>query len=170
MKFASRVKPNKTVGVPTGSKFKNTYEEQLNDHNHKTLVKTGKTNLYEKIQKHAEDTKISNILERATLGDTTALNRMQGQYVDCTDLPKSLMEAQNEIVKVKSQFETLPLEIREKFNFSPEQYVAAFGTKEWADKTGITKAREDYKRIMAEQKATAEQKSTETTKKEASAE
>ena len=156
MKFASRIKPNKTKGVPTGSKFKNTYEEQLNDHNHKSLVKTGKTNLYETVQKHAEDTKISNILERATLGDKTALNRMQGQYVDCTDLPKSLMEAQNEIVKVKSQFETLPVEIREKFNFSPEQYVSEFGSKTWADKTGITKAREDYNRIITEQKAKTE--------------
>ena len=62
---------------------------------------------------------------------------MKGTYTDITGAPKSLAEAQQMIIDLKQKFEELPKEIRQKFDYNVEQYIAEFGSDSWAEKTGV---------------------------------
>lgn len=124
----------------SGSRMMDDYEMQIDeDTGMKVLVKIGEHDIYPEIQSHLEETLVENIVMRATMGDPTALEAVKGSYVDCTNMPISLMDAQNKILKVEREFNTLPLEERKKFNFSVEKYISEYGTNEWAEKLGFTK-------------------------------
>lgn len=127
-----------TIPAATGDEFDNTYTVEIDKFGHKTLVKSGKTNRWEKIQSYKEECLIENILVRATM-DPTILDARKGQYFDATKMPKTLAEAQTQILKVKEEFYRLPVQIRQKFDNSPEVYVSQYGTKEWGDALGLIK-------------------------------
>ena len=67
------------------------------------------------------------------MGDLSVLKSQEPQYIDATTFPKNLMEANNIVLKAKQEFEKMPKEVREKFNFDPEEYVNKMGTKEFLD-------------------------------------
>lgn len=129
----SRLSGTDRKPTETGRPFHMEYEIHIDENGHKTLHTTGETNLYAKIQESLEGTLIENILDRVRLGDKEALERVQGKYIDMEKLPKSLMEAQNKIIEIKNEFYKLPVEMRSKFDNSPEKYVQMFGTQEWKD-------------------------------------
>lgn len=64
------------------------------------------------------------------------LNRRTGIYLDVTDMPKSYAEMYQRIMDAEAQFKALPLDIREKFNHSPQEFFAAIGTPKWAEVFG----------------------------------
>lgn len=119
--------------TPSGTPFINTYQEEIKD-GRLTLIKTGQTNVYEMIQQDLESCKIENILHAVAMGDLNALNQREATYVDATTMPKSLMEAQNLVLKMKDEFYKMPMEVRKEFGNSPEAYVEEMGTKEFLDK------------------------------------
>lgn len=134
MKFWNRSeRPNTTPANP-GTPEEPVYEMDIDLRGHKYLVKTGMTSTYDRIQESLEETKIENIIRRALGGDETALAVMHGSYIDVTDAPKTLAEMQQLVIRATNQFNELPLEIREKFNFDPGQFVAEYGTHEWEKK------------------------------------
>lgn len=142
--------------TPIGSKFHNDYEIQISENGHKVLVKVGEHNEYEKIQEHLEETLIENILQRAELGDPLALEARKGSYLDTTDMPKTLAEAQNKILKITQEFEQLPINIRKQFDYSPEKYVQEYGSESWAKTMGFVKE-EPKPEIKTEEKKGAEE-------------
>lgn len=120
-----------------GRRFLNTYQEEIDkETGKKHLVKSGETNIYAMIQEDLEDSKIENILKRVAMGDLKALNQRETLYVDATNMPKTLMEAQNVVLKAKQEFERLPLEVRKEFDNSAEKYISEMGTKEFMEKMG----------------------------------
>lgn len=157
MKFRSRTSGPVKMTTETGSKFAPVYEMELDKDNHKTLKQTGETNAYAKIQEYLEETKIENILTRVALGDAEALNKVQGNYLDTTDMPKNLAEAQNAIIRLTEQFNQLPIDVRREFDMSPEKYIAEYGGDRWMSAMGL------------DQKAVAEEVSHETLEKEEAA-
>lgn len=122
--------------TPAGTYTEPEYTEYVDENGHLNLKETGETPTYEMIQAALEETKIENIIRRATLGDPTALATSQGVYLDTTDMPTSLAEMQNKIIEVTNEFEKLPLETRLKFDQSPEKYIAMYGSDEWANLMG----------------------------------
>lgn len=120
--------------TPAGNHYINTYQEQITKKGKKELVKTGKTNVYEMIQLEAESCKIENILHAVAMGDLTALNQREATYCDVTTMPKTLMEAQNLVIRAKDEFYEMPLEVRKEFNNDPEIYVSLMGTNEFLEK------------------------------------
>lgn len=120
--------------TPAGTRYLNVYQEELDKKGRLHLVKTGQTNVYEKIQADLESTKIENILHQVAMGDLSVLNQRETLYVDATNMPKNLMEAQNIVIKAKAEFEQFPKEVREIFHNSPEEYVSEMGSKEFLDK------------------------------------
>lgn len=135
--FYCRTCKRPTKAAPSGSAEADVYEVEIDSTGHKHLVKTGKTNTYERIQASLENTKIETIMKRAAGGDLTALAVTNGQYLDCTEMPHTLAEAQNMLIKLEQQFNTLPLEVRQKYDMSPEKYIADYGTENWARNLGI---------------------------------
>lgn len=136
MSFISAYSERKTTFEPVGSKFMDTYEYSIDEKGHKSLVKTGEKDIYTPIQESLEGTLIENVLQRAMLGDPLALDQVHGQYIDTTEMPANLAEAQNKIISLKNQFNSLPIELRKEFDFSPEKFIHEFGTDDWALKMG----------------------------------
>ena len=89
-------------------------------------------------------------------GDTTALNRAQAAYLDTTDMPKNLQEAQNAIIRLKNEFDSLPIDTRREFNFSPEQYINEYGTEKWQKTMGLYKEPTIEKELPIKEKPTIE--------------
>lgn len=133
--YRKKTDTHKRYHCSAGTRFENDYQEQINK---KTgcleLVKIGKKNIYELIQQDLESTKIENILHKLAIGDYSVLKQAELTYVDESDFPKSLMEAQNIVIKAKQEFESFPVEVKKLFNNSAEQYVSEIGTKEFLEK------------------------------------
>lgn len=154
MKFNTAFSEKKPVYMEVGSKFMDTYEYSIDEKGHKSLVKTGEKDIYTPIQEALENTLIENILQKAALGDPEALNKIQGHYLDTTNMPTSLAEAQNKIIQLKNEFNQLPVDVRRKFDFSPEMYIHSFGSDYWLDSMG-------YQRKQPEPEINTETKSEE---------
>lgn len=120
-----------------GSREANDYRVEIDDKGHKTLKFIGTHDIYQDIQSYAEECKIENIIARAAAGDPNALNQRRGTYADITDTPKNLAEAQNIILKLSSEFEKLPTEIRAKFDNSKEKFINEFGSDSWVEAMGL---------------------------------
>lgn len=135
--FYSRNKKPPVEATEPGSRKYKTYSMTIDLNGHKVLEETGEIDLYEKIQESLEETKIENIVRRAVGGDTQALNVMHGVYADVTDAPKTFAEMQRAVIAATEEFRKLPIEIRERFEHSPEKFVAEYGTDTWAAKMRI---------------------------------
>ena len=133
-KFYTQYKRPDITPTNAGNRFLEVYQEEITKEGSRNLVPIGKTNVYDRIQEDLESTKIENILKAVALGDYSALKTVEPVYIDATTFPKTLMEAQNIVVKAKQQFETFPPEVREQFDNDPEKYCSMMGTKEFLEK------------------------------------
>lgn len=129
----------KTEAAETGNPYEPEYNIEFDKNGKKNLVKVGETNTYSLIQESYEATKIENIMRRATEGDPNALNLTNGMYMDITDMPTSLAEMQNFVIKAQNEFDKLPIEIRKKFNMNVSEYIAEFGKDSFIEKIGLIK-------------------------------
>lgn len=130
--------------APTGDGTEPKMEIKIDEFGHKELVQVGTTNLYDKIQLSADECNIENILARAGQGDLTAFTGSK-IYADVTDAPKNLADAQRKIQAIQNEFNSLPIEVRAKYNHSVSEYVAAYGTEEWALNLGLIEKPENKK-------------------------
>lgn len=133
--FRTKTDDHKRYHCTAGSRYENTYQEEIDKKTgRKHLVKIGQTNVYELIQQDAEASKMVNIIQKLAMHDLSVLKEAKLTYVDENDFPKSLMEAQNIVVKAKAEFDKMPAEVRQLFNNSPEQYVSEIGTEDFIKK------------------------------------
>lgn len=119
-----------------GNTLEAEYRERYDEDGKPYLEKVGEVNTYEKIQSYRDECDIMSILSRYAAGDASAL-ATPGYYIDTTKLPKTYTEYLNMMNEQRDKFEQLPLEIREKFGHSFEQWAATAGEKEWCEKMGI---------------------------------
>lgn len=103
----------------------------------KKLVMVGRESVYDKVQESLEETKITNIIKRATF-DPEALGTMdwaqRETLTDISSLPSNIHEYHDLMVTAENDFKRLPSEIRELFNNDVSQFVAELGTPEWETK------------------------------------
>ena len=116
-----------------GKIFEPKWQEQV-EGGRLTITISSYENVYERVQADLEQCKIENILKQVAMGDLRMLNQAEPMYVDATTMPKTLMEAQNLVLKAKAEFNKMPTEVKEKFNNSADQYVAEMGSKEFFEK------------------------------------
>lgn len=123
----------------TGNGHEPEYGYQLKDTG-RELVKTGEKDVYALIQSRLDETKIENVIKRATY-DPAALGSQDwqnnGAFVDISDVPTNYHEWYGRIKDAEDEFEKLPVEVKAKWGYDVEAYVMAYGTKEWADKMDI---------------------------------
>lgn len=112
-----------TPSVP-GSGMKPTYKMHVDKDGKRELRQNGEYNLYAEIQSYKDSVSIDYILARFMNGDETALSRAQGIYGDFTEMPKTLAELQQRVIDAEDLFNSLPLDIREKYNFSASEFFA----------------------------------------------
>lgn len=129
-----------------GSVMRKKYGYIINDEGVRELVETEEENLHEHIQSFADETNIKNIVKRAAYDpsvwskfgmDEVATDYTGNPYdYDLTGAPGSLAEAQNQIIAVKNQYNTLPKEVKNRFG-NVENFIRTFGTDEWLSAMGL---------------------------------
>lgn len=138
MEFYSAFKPPKPEPTNAGDENRRTYMWAENENGEKELVEDEVINIHDEIESYHEETKITNIIRRATF-DVDAANRLIGDNgtngEDLTKMPENLMEAQNLMVKAKAAYSALTPKQQAEFG-SIAEYMATAGTEEWAKKLG----------------------------------
>lgn len=133
-KFYSRLNRPKTIPNEPGDREEVQYIYQYNEKGQMELVVKDIIDVYQRAQDALPGVEIKTLIARYTMGDETALERVQGFYGDVTDVPTSYIEAFNLFQRAKSDFFELAPNIREEFNNSVEEFVAAIGTKDFNDR------------------------------------
>lgn len=120
-----------------GTPIKTMYGPKYDEDGVLHLIETGKANLYQEIQSHADSVDIHVLLERYQQGDPGVLARVQGAYGDFTQMPTTFAEALNTMIAAEQYFMGLPKETRAKFNNSFQQFIAQMDNPSWASDVGF---------------------------------
>lgn len=107
-----------------GNPMKIVYKPNVREDGIIELVEAGQESLYDFIQSWKDSVDINVILARYANGDVDALSKVQGAYGDFTQFPTTYAEMLNRVIQGKHMFESLPLEIREKYNHDFSQFIA----------------------------------------------
>lgn len=126
MVFRTKYEPVK-VSTPAGSPEMVEYSARYDDDGVIILEEVGKRNIYDEIQSHAESVDLNNLIRRFENGEVDVLSRTQGVFEDITKMPRSYAEMLNLIRVAEDVFEQLPIDVREAYNHSFEQFFAQGG-------------------------------------------
>lgn len=125
--------------INSGERLKKEYMPKFDKDGNWQLVETGETDLYEYIQSHALSCDINVLMARYKNGELDVLQRVQGAYGDFTQMPETYADMMNKVIEAENHFNSLPVEIREKFDHSVVKYMQSFGSPEWLDIMGLSK-------------------------------
>lgn len=114
-----------------GDPIKTIYSPIVNEDGSISLKPSGKENLQDRIQSFAAECDINTLVARFAAGDLTALNKSQGMYGDFTDMPKTYAEFLQLQIDSKKYFDSLPVEVKHKFDDDSNKFLAQAGSKEW---------------------------------------
>lgn len=125
-----------------GKTVRLTFRWEYDKEGNKTLVQDEEIDSEAEIQSFLEETKIENIIRRATF-DPTILQSLNtrlgdGDVVDYSDAPSTLMDMQNLMIQAERVFEKLPKEQRALFDNDKDKFIASYGTEAWANAFGLT--------------------------------
>lgn len=110
----------------SGSRTKITYSGRYDKDGSIVLDEVGKEDIYDYIQSFAESVDINNVIKRFTAGDTTALEQVQGIYMDATATPKNMADLMNKISQGKENFEKLPVEFKQLYGNDFVKFICTF--------------------------------------------
>lgn len=128
MKFAD----NSIVSNP-GSAIHVLYGPKVTKNGEFELVEIGEENIHDYIQSQKELTDMSYILSRMAAGDTSVLAG-EGMYGDFTTMPDTLAGMLQLQLDSNRLFDSLPFDVREKFDFDQNKFFAQSGTEDWFKK------------------------------------
>nr|DAQ35351.1 MAG TPA: Scaffold protein [Microviridae sp.] len=138
MNFFSAFNPPESKPTCAGEETRKTYRWAEDENGEKELVEDEEINIADEVESYHEETKITNIIRRATF-DVNAANMLLGDSgnnnEDLTAMPENLMEAQNVIVKAKQVYASLTPKQQAEFNGMAD-FMRSAGTEEWAKKLG----------------------------------
>ena len=135
--FSTQYRPRTRFISNGGQRERILYQAKFDENGVMDLVESGKEDLYDFIQSHAESVDIHVILARFQNGDIDALSRVQGAYGDFTNMPTSYAELLNRVNEGQSFFNSLPVDIRAKFNHNFAEFMAAMDKPDFLEKLGI---------------------------------
>ena len=98
------------------------------------LVESEKTDLQEYINSFRDSVSIEHIMAMCAAGDTSALNRVQGSYIDCSKMPKTFREVLDIVIDGRAKFDQLPLNIKQKFGNDFNAWFSDVGSPDWFEK------------------------------------
>lgn len=153
MEFYSAFNPPESKPTCAGEETRKTYRWAENENGEKELTEDEEINIADEIESYHEETKIENIIRRATF-DVNAANMLLGDNgnngADMTTMPENLMEAQNLMVKAKAAYAALSPKQQAEFNGIAD-YMATAGTEEWAKKLGYITEQQTRENTVNEQ-------------------
>lgn len=140
MRFRNQFDEHIHFYAKPGNSHEPEYGLSIDDNGVKDVRKKKTTkDWYKLIQSSADSVNIHVILKRFQQGDVNALSRRVGEYFDATQFPTSLAEFQQQLIDGENLFNSLPVDIRAKFNHSVSEFIASIGSPEWMDIMGYSK-------------------------------
>lgn len=125
-----------------GESVRRTYLWERNEKGEKVLRLDQTIDQQAEIDSYLEETKLENIIRRASIDPDIAKRiapDLGGGIQDFTEMPQTLAELQNIMIRAEQIWGEIPKEIKLKFNNDVDNFVASFGTVEWAKNLGIYK-------------------------------
>ncbi len=127
MMFACRTSRRETTPSKSGSPTAPIFVKAFDENGEPYLAEKGVKNIYDIIQSYHDDTRIESIVSRYEQGDKSVLGKLQGFYADMTAQAKTLQEAENAMIKVKSLYDRMPTAVKHKFP-DVNSFIGAIGT------------------------------------------
>lgn len=129
-----------TIFTAPGCADVSIYSPSVDNDGHIVLEEIGVKNLPEYIDSFRESCDINNLVARFNAGDVSALSRSQGAFFDATLLPHTYAEMLNTVINAEQTFNSLPLEVREKFDNSYVKWLSMMDDAEqFAVLMGVSK-------------------------------
>lgn len=122
---------NNDIYSNSGDKTRTLYSPIVNDDGTISLVASGKEDIQSEIDSYREECDINVLLARYAAGDLDVFNKSVGSYGDFTNFPSTYAEALQIQINSKRYFDSLPVEIKEKFNNDANQFFVQTGSDEW---------------------------------------
>lgn len=129
-----------------GESVRRTYLWEYNEKGEKVLRLDQTIDQQAEIDSYLEETKIENIIRRASIDPNIAERiapNLGGGIQDFTEMPHTLAEMQNIQIRAEQIWEEVPKEIKLKFDNDVDKFIASFGTVEWAKNLGIYEKKKD---------------------------
>lgn len=120
--------------TPSGSEIVPVYSSKVLEDGTVELVQTGEENIYDYIQSFKDSVDIGVILKKCMNGDYSGLQRVQGFYGDVTQFPKTRQEILQTVIDAQSNFEKLPLDVKEQFDNDFNKFFVSMDKPEWYEK------------------------------------
>lgn len=123
-----------------GESVRRTYLWERNEKGEKVLKLDQIIDQQAEIDSYLEETKIENIIRRASIDPNIAARiapELGGGIQDFTEMPHTLAELQNIMIRAEQIWDEVPKEIKLKFDNDVDKFVASFGTVEWAKILGL---------------------------------
>lgn len=140
MDFRTMYDPHEIIFAAPGSPDVPLFSPSVDNDGHIILELIGVKNLPEYIDSFRESCDINVLVSRFNAGDVTALSRTQGAFFDATQLPHTYAEMLNTVINAERTFNSLPLDIREKFDNSYVKWLSMMDDAEhFALMMGVSK-------------------------------
>lgn len=111
----------------------------------------GKENFNDFINSFADSCDINVLVSRAVNGEPEVLNRRQGMYGDFTQFPKTYAEVLQRVINANSLFDSLPADIRVRFDNDVYKFISEMDNADWFEKAGfVQKKTEEVKEEVKE--------------------
>lgn len=136
----SNFRKKKNRPTTPGEKMRRTYLWQMNAKGEKVLVVDQEIDQQAEIDSFLEETKIENIVRRASIDPAIAerlIPETGGGIQDFTEAPQTLAELQNIMLRAKQIWKDVPKEVKLKFDNDVDKFISSYGTVEWAKNLGI---------------------------------
>lgn len=121
----------KSVPYPETTSIVTDYQLSLAPDGKEVLVAVGEHDIYPEIQSHAKSVDINEIVLRHQRGDIDVLAQRAGLYGDFTNMPTSYAELYQSVLDAQAYFDSLPLDVRQKFDHSFSKFFTSIGTPEF---------------------------------------
>lgn len=128
-----------------GESVRRTYLWERNEKGEKVLKLDQVIDQQAEIDSYLEETKIENIIRRASIDPDIAARIKPdtgGGIQDFTEAPQTLAELQNIMLRAEQIWNEVPKETKLKFDNDVDKFIASFGTTEWAKNLGIYKEKQ----------------------------
>lgn len=128
-----------------GESVRRTYLWERNEKGERVLKLDQIIDQQAEIDSYLEETKIENIIRRASIDPDIAARiapDLGGNIQDFTEAPHTLAELQNVMIRAEQIWGEIPKEIKLKFDNDVDKFIASFGTIEWAKNLGIYEEKE----------------------------
>lgn len=124
MKFRTMYDDFERTPSNPGSPEEPVYAPVLDEFGLVSLEVVGTTDIRSTIDSFRESCDLNVILARYANGDMSALSQSQGSYFDATEMPKSYAEMLQTVITAETEFNKLPLVVRERFDNSFHKWLS----------------------------------------------